>query len=144
MAFPRVVNEADFAKHFPSLVLGVEQLDRDHAHLLELLGDIEELNKHRNPDSNEVLAILTELTKYASEHFAREDQLMTAIGYEHIKEHRAEHAQLTKDVSIYVDRFESGTIDVADVTNFMQRWLIHHIAGTDTLLAQSLKKAAAS
>jgi hemerythrin len=141
MSFDRNQELQQMREQFPSLVLGVDAIDKDHAHLLQLIGELEALNKQTHVDLSLVWHVLAGIQEYTRYHFAREEGLMMAIKYEFTREHKAEHATLCDEINGYAERFRAGIADLPELTQFMERWLIRHVAGSDTLLVKSLRKA---
>jgi hemerythrin-like metal-binding protein len=86
---------------------------------------------------------LSELVRYTQYHFATEERLMKAHGYEHSAEHEAEHAKLLRDVGAFKARFDAGNQMLSiELLRFLRDWLFGHIAGSDSKLAKCLIAAA--
>ncbi|HRF11881.1 MAG: hemerythrin family protein [Candidatus Accumulibacter phosphatis] len=123
----------------PALEIGHEQIDREHRELVALLNRAHAASVAG--DQAEALDVLVALERYTEIHFAHEEALMDEIAYEFTAIHRSEHRQLFFDVKNMIDDSSFGTIDVAAVSQFMQRWLLRHIAGPDLHLGEALARA---
>ena len=121
-----------------SLELGVPEIDADHQHLIGLLRKLTDLSQG-DSDRDEIWSVLMDLEEYTHQHFAREEQLMHDIHHEFFRQHKAEHDQLKLDVRNTIDDFLADKVGIKEILNFLQRWLIVHISGSDTLLAKELR-----
>ncbi|WP_341648836.1 bacteriohemerythrin [Thauera humireducens] len=119
----------------PAIEVGVPEMDADHRILVELLNRAAEA-----VDCDEALSILGELECYADHHFAREEQLMEAHSYEFIDEHRREHQTLFFDVRNHIEDLMAGKGQIENVTEFLRKWLLNHIAGEDRLLGTAIRR----
>jgi len=122
----------------PVLEIGHEQIDREHFELVSLLNRAHTASVAG--DQAEALDVLLALERYTEIHFAHEEALMDEIAYEFTAIHCSEHRQLFFDVKNMIDDSSFGTTDVAAVSQFMQRWLLRHIAGPDLLLGEALAR----
>ena len=120
-----------------SLALGDPRLDRDHAELQRLAG---QLAQARNRD--EVTAALDALARHCAAHFATEDEdLRRMQGNDDAVCHIDEHAAVLKsldEVKAWIDRNE----DVVRMVNIVQslcaeleRWLPEHVHYMDAAVA---------
>lgn len=121
-----------------SLELGVPEIDSDHQHLVELVQKLTELSQGE-ADHEEIWSVLVALETYTQQHFIREEQLMRDIHHEFYTQHKAEHDRMTHDVRNIIDDFLANKVGVGEILNFLSRWLIVHISGSDTLLAKELR-----
>jgi hemerythrin len=120
-----------------SLELGVPEIDNDHRHLVELVRRLTELNQ-ASVDRDDVWAVLVDLEDYTHQHFAREERLMDDTGHEFAARHKEEHEKMKLDVRNVLEDFLAGSASVSSILIFLERWLLTHIAGSDTLLAHSV------
>lgn len=116
-----------------SLELGVPEIDADHRTLVELLNRIKASNERE-----EALIVLDQLESYADYHFAREEALMEECGYEFSGVHVREHRDLRFEVKNQIEDLMADERDIREVAQFMQRWLLRHIAGSDRLLSEAV------
>jgi len=118
--------------------VGIESLDNDHKKLINLLNQFTTAYDYAMSEDFEREA-LNDLIAYTKYHFEREEDLLdkhSYIGVEaHKKQHRAMIAQVESFVTLYDDK---GHDALAEVSGFLQQWLINHINGTDKEYSQCL------
>lgn len=119
----------------PALELGVPEIDADHRALVDMLNRVLVAE-----DREEAMVVLEELEDYTHYHFAREEALMAECGFEFTREHTREHRALYLEVRNQIDDLLSGERSLREIAQFMQRWLLRHIAGADRLLGASIRK----
>lgn len=120
----------------PALEVGVAEIDADHRVLVELLNRMQAACGRE--DRDEAIAVLEELERYTHYHFSLEDRLMAECAYEFAAEHAREHRELFYEVKHQIDDLLDGERTLGEVAQFMQRWLLRHIAGADRLLAEAI------
>jgi hemerythrin-like metal-binding protein len=124
--------------------LNIESLDAEHRGLIELLADIchrfgPEASPRRSGDASALIDALTDLGEAAREHFKREEEMMQAVGYEDIAEHRTEHALLMAEYTDQLRHWRAEGIDVFDeeAQNNARDWILDHILGADRDFAKA-------
>jgi hemerythrin len=126
----------------PKWSVGVQQIDDQHKKLVELVNKLNDAMVAGH-GRDAIGPTLNELVKYTLYHFATEERLMKAHGYEHSAEHQAEHAKLLHDVGDFKVRFDAGNSMLSiSLLRFLRDWLSGHIAGSDMKLAKCLIAAA--
>lgn len=114
-----------------SWVVGVQEIDAQHKHLVALLNQLHEamqLGQGKDVMKN----ILGGLIQYTKAHFAAEERLMQQSKYPDLVAHKREHAALTDKVLTFQKDFEAGRIGMGvEVMQFLGSWLQGHIRGTD-------------
>lgn len=122
-----------------ALEVGVGEMDQDHQALFDLLIRIRRADERG--DFREAKAVLEELHGYTEWHFAREEALMRIHGYEFAAEHQEEHQRLARQVAVMQDELAHDHLMPHDVANFMQRWLVNHIAGADRHAGEAIAQS---
>jgi hemerythrin-like metal-binding protein len=124
------------------LSVGHQQIDDQHKKLVQLVNKLNDaMTAGHGRDA--IGPTLTELVKYTQYHFATEERLMKAHGYEHSAEHKAEHEKLLRDVGDFKVRFDAGNSMLSiELLRVLRDWLFGHIAGSDMKLAKCLIAAA--
>jgi hemerythrin-like metal-binding protein len=107
-------------------------MDRDHRILVSLINQI----PAALGDAEEqviVSSVLNGLWDYTDFHFAREQAVLDAAHYAHGEEHRVRHEDLKSKVRAYVEAYakDPAGVDLADLLDFMEHWLIDHILVED-------------
>ena len=111
--------------------VGVALFDEQHRRLIDMLNRL-----IRDPDattnSETVSDLLTDLTRYAQEHFNAEEDRMTEYGYPALEEHRRQHDAFREKVArLCVATVEGEASVPQDLLAYLQRWLIRHILQAD-------------
>lgn len=111
--------------------VGVEVLDNDHKKLVQLLNQFTTAYDYAVSEDFERQA-LQDLVSYTKTHFEREEGIMEENGYPDISAHKKQHAKMIKQVEVFVELYnEKGHDALNEVSDFLSKWLINHINGTD-------------
>ncbi len=125
----------EYVRWSPRYEVGVEVVDGQHRHLLELINCLgDSLRSGR--DFDQLVDALKELVRYTEHHFATEERLMYELGA-HGERHRAEHRRLLDSLMQYTLRLD--TEGVSQSSRFLQEWLFHHIDEVDRPFAAFLR-----
>jgi hemerythrin len=121
-------------------LIGVEQIDEHHKHLIELLN-----KTHRDFLCQAPPAILAglfeELIDYATYHFSAEEEVMLESGFPNIDRHKQEHDQFARDVvTMHSNYLEKQKPFFLEILTFLYDWLKSHIPQSDNELGRFLAK----
>jgi hemerythrin len=117
--------------------LGVASIDAQHKHLVDIVNRFDE-SLQKGKGSRVMNEILNELVGYTQEHFADEEKIMSQAGYEHLKQHQAQHRQLLQKVERFQFEFNGeGRRVTSDVQDFLRYWLSSHILKDDKAFVRS-------
>jgi hemerythrin len=127
------------------LSIGVSSVDEQHKKLVGILNELYEAVQARQ--GHEKLGTLfNELIDYTVYHFRHEEALFAKTGYPAASEHKKEHEELTRQVLEKKQKYEDGAASTLpiELLNFLRRWLLTHIAGSDKrsgphLIAEGIK-----
>ncbi len=114
------------------LSVGLPSVDAQHKKLVAMLNDLYEAMQARH--SHEALGkVLNGLIDYTVYHFHHEEALFAKTGYPAALEHQKEHDDLTKQVLAVKQKYEDGAAPTLsmEVLNFLRKWLLTHITGSD-------------
>lgn len=123
-----------------ALEIGIPTIDKQHKKLLELLNEVASLASCASVSFHDVDDVFDELERYIAAHFLDEEALMESIDFEFLPEHQKEHHLLTQQVFEHRRAFSNGTMDIQSLYEWMLKWLIKHIAGSDSLIASAMSK----
>jgi hemerythrin-like metal-binding protein len=114
-----------------SFRVGVDEVDRQHHRLVELVNELHrEMSGRRGTEA--LGRILEGVVDYTKNHFAYEEKLMREHGYPQFQEHRAGHEKLTAQVLEFQRRFAAGDANMlSTLLAFLCEWLTGHIKGAD-------------
>jgi hemerythrin len=109
--------------------VGIPELDAQHRHLIELLGEL--LKGMQAPDSKGIdAAAFKELNRYAEWHLHREELVLRVRHYPGYAEHKVEHDNYRKKLAALESQSERPDFNVR-ITNFVSEWWRFHVMGSD-------------
>ena len=111
--------------------VNIKEVDDQHKKLIEMINELNDAMGQGK--AKDVLgAILGRLVSYAASHFAMEERLLQAHGYEEYQDHKEKHEKMTAKVLELQRQFKDGKAAMTiEVMNFLKNWLDKHILGTD-------------
>ena len=114
-----------------SYLLGIENIDSHHEHLVELLNNTyDTLVEHEVGKKIEI--IFNELIAYSNYHFAAEERLMYMSAYPKMSEHVRQHAVFSEEIDRFQKQFHNGNaLITVGVLTYLKDWLIDHILNID-------------
>jgi hemerythrin len=111
-----------------NFILGVQEIDEHHKHLVDLLNSAYDKFKGGERVG---LTVIAELVDYADYHFTSEERWMVETSYPSFKEHKEEHEHFVKLVSAFVEELLHDKDDTLELLSFVSNWIAHHILETD-------------
>jgi len=114
--------------------VGVEAVDHEHRELITLINDWYD-SVSSNVASDERMEILGETYARIAAHFALEEKLMRAHGYERYEPHKADHEKLLDQLRDIMDAAENtAPIDDTELSARLERWFSEHFRNEDAPL----------
>lgn len=115
----------------PSFSVGVELLDEQHKRIIGMINRLIS-DREATVRSETISELLDGLTKYATDHFRTEEQLLEEYAYPDLTRQKREH----KAYRIKIVAFHQATTSHEDSVpgeflKFMRDWLVNHILKTD-------------
>ena len=115
----------------PSFSVGVKLLDEQHKRIVDM-SNLLISDREATVRSETISELLDRLTKYATEHFRAEEQLLEEYGYPDLVRQKAEHkAYRIKIVALCQATVSHEDSVPAELLKFMRDWWINHILETD-------------
>ena len=125
-------------------LIGIPEIDNEHAHLFELLNKTDAALHVEDADVAAITArLLNELYEYAITHFAHEEAYMVSIDDPELNRQSAEHEAFRNKVASAMNAGELTLETAQDLLTFLAKWLYRHILGSDILIGK-FKKVAGS
>jgi len=122
-------------------LIGIEEIDKEHEHLFDLLNKTDEALHADNPDVAAITSrLLNELYEYAITHFAHEEAYMLSIDDPELNRQAAEHEAFRDKVTSAMHAGELSLSTAQDLLTFLAKWLYRHILGSDILIGQFKKE----
>jgi hemerythrin len=114
-------------------LIGIEQFDDHHKHLVKLLNDTYDMYLPGRQAEGKVGHMLQSLAEYARYHFDMEENWMFDHGYPEMKEHISDHQEFIAKVAGFQKSLEQGTQGLpVDIISFLRVWLLAHISSIDS------------
>jgi hemerythrin len=127
-----------FVQWDDKLSVGIGVIDEDHKKLLGLINNLQTAAHYHTGEAFERQA-LDELVNYTKFHFQREEDLMQANGYADFPSHKQQHEAMILEVGKMLEAYETDRArTIEKLCQFLKKWLINHIAGTDQAYAPYL------
>ncbi len=122
------------------LKTGVEEMDKDHQRLVELLNKIYELLKEgKSSEAKEFFS--KELVAWVEYHLAREEKFMQAIGYPEFERHKKAHENFRKVILDLLPHVEKGNHHAfRESLALAWGWLAGHIGKVDKKYGEYAKE----
>lgn len=113
-----------------SIALGIPAIDKQHKVLFEWVNSLDEAITGGD-GAEKVGDMIINLITYVTAHFSEEERLMLSFNYPDLASHRSEHDQFVSKLQEIQVSFIAGNDMSASVLDFMVKWLVSHIKGTD-------------
>jgi len=120
--------------------IGIAEVDHEHR---ELIGLINALHASLGADRSDarVDAFLGEVLSDISAHFALEEKVMRARGYDALAQHKADHERLLDELRELMDEQATGVpLDDERLASRLSRWFGVHFGTHDARLHRHLAR----
>ena len=121
-----------FMEWTAEMSVGLSELDDDHKMLVRVINQL----ANNAGQAGALRQCIFALMRYAEFHFAREEHVLQACGFQELAEHKVEHADFTAQIQALAKRFEEDPEAAAPEINeklldYLKNWLTHHILIVD-------------
>jgi len=112
--------------------VGIRLIDNDHRELFSVVNDLHALQEEDAP-IDQLRDITNRLTRYAQEHFEREEHLMAEYKFPGLNAHRQKHHDFVRMIyAIRKIELECPKrLDLSKLLDFLVGWLRRHILNVD-------------
>ncbi len=123
------------------LSVGVKSIDDDHKKLLEIINTLSQAIE-RDEELPFYESIFSDLEKYVSIHFLREEALMKKCKHDDYEKHAKQHKEFADKIPAIKEKFFATTeyYNAKEVSSFLTDWLLNHILNEDMLLIDLFEK----
>ena len=119
-------------------ILGIEQIDHHHRHLVTLLNTTYDMFVGRGYKV-EIGGLIAELINYATYHFSAEEQLMSRYDYIEAEAHTNQHEYFIKQIKTFHRELIGGRETLSlELIVFLKDWLLEHISKSDRAYADAI------
>ena len=120
-------------------LIGVPEIDEEHKRLFELIGEVDTAVKADSDSLLTAMTLIAELKQYAITHFAHEEAYMEKTNDPELPRQKKEHATFIEKINGYhlgdvTD--DSAKVVILELLDFLSKWLMGHILGSDILIGQ--------
>ncbi len=120
----------EYVKWDKSYSVKVKEVDAQHKRLFAMLNEL--IDAKSAEDLDKTRSIVNSLAQYTVQHFSYEEDLLEQYHYPEIAQHKQIHKALIRKVGSIIENLESDSdISIDDVIDFLEKWLVNHIQGTD-------------
>jgi hemerythrin len=116
-------------------LIGIDRIDLEHETFFSLVKDFERA-RLRNANKKELLGILNEIALYARFHCCSEENIMEAMGYPGLQEHKDKHTQLIDVLSNNILGLTLDRVTPDKIEGLLPEWFFHHTANDDKKIAE--------
>ena len=118
--------------------VGVASVDHEHRELIALINETHE--RLQRPDADVTVPdFLGEIYTRISAHFALEEKIMRAGGYDQFPEHKADHERLLDAIRDIMDDYEDSRVfDEEQFARRLATWFTDHFRTHDARLHRHL------
>ena len=114
-----------------SFCLGIDEIDNQHRHLLDVLNTCKEKSEQAQGDSF-TPAFLEDMKNYADIHFKTEEALMKQFSYPQFDAHYEQHVLFRTKMAELEEAVRGGKRNtIVSLTDFLSNWYIDHIMEYD-------------
>ncbi|MES9975258.1 MAG: bacteriohemerythrin, partial [Candidatus Thiodiazotropha sp.] len=111
--------------------LGIDEIDQQHLHLVDLVNQVADSVMTQNSESNDdgaAMRLVLQLQEETRQHFRDEEAFMRNHEYPQVSSHHREHALLQAELSDLIREIEEGKrrLDIETLTS-LKYWLIDHV-----------------
>lgn len=120
-------------------LIGIPEIDEEHKKLFALIESTDNALKMDGTPFSDALLLISELKHYAESHFAHEEAYMERINDPELSRQQKEHAAFFDKVNSYhfTDITEESAKEIMlELLEFLSKWLMGHILGSDILIGQ--------
>lgn len=118
------------------LSVKIRSIDDQHMKLIEMINDFYENIKNRSNDES-IKKLITEMRKYAQNHFTQEERYMKQLNYPGFEAHKKEHDLFMSKVVELEEKFQNGKLLLTfEITGFLKDWIKQHIQIVDQKYSQ--------
>ncbi len=110
---------------------GISIIDEEHKKFIDIINKAFVAKEH-NDNPEEVKELLKGMANYALTHFTTEENYMIKFNYPGYKYHKEEHHDFTMTTIDNLRKIIKGDYQITkEILEYLKRWLVNHIQGTD-------------
>lgn len=114
--------------------VNVKEIDEQHKRLLGMINGLCKLHNAMKAGKARATwsALLDEMTDYMQTHFTTEEAYMKRFNFPGYEQHCREHQDFVRKVLEFRKKYEEdGLLLSLEAMEYLEKWLVEHIQGTD-------------
>src|SRR5512135_470958 len=123
------------------LETGIDIVDRQHHHLLDMINSAASLMlENPEPQNADIEQLFADLFAYAGSHFHTEEEMMQAHGIDAriLAHHRLTHSGFVEQIGDMASHYRAGSLSGEDLLGYLAGWLLFHTLGEDQTMARQI------
>ncbi len=118
---------------------GIDAVDYEHREMISLINGAH-VKLQGTPSRDEVESFLGEIHTRIAAHFALEESIMRARGYDQFVDHKEDHERLLDSIRDIMDHYDAGDFDGMsdELSHRLQDWFVEHFKTKDSRLHRML------
>lgn len=123
--------------------VNVKIIDDQHKYFIGLINELYDTVVNKKP-KEKIQEIFAKLDAYAVLHFETEEKYFDLFHYELAEEHKKEHEKLLGEAKKFKKYYESHPENIYDIIGemfeFLENWLVDHLANQDKKYTECFNK----
>lgn len=123
--------------------VNVVEIDDQHKYFIGLMNELYDVMLTKN-SNKKIQEVFEKLVLYANVHFATEEKYFDQFNYELADEHKREHKKLTIKIEEFKNLYQEKPQDTFEITkdliDFLENWLVDHLANQDKKYVECFNK----
>lgn len=118
----------------------MRRIDAHHKRLVRIIAKLYEIMQPGQYNPKKIQEVMKDLTDFVVTHLTFEEGLMAYYGYKDLEQHKANHDSIRERVHELIEDANRGAIVYVILYQFLENWLLNHIATSDREFVNTLKK----
>lgn len=123
----------------PELETGLSDIDEQHQQMVSYINELHKVSHSGNPML--IAQTLFDLISCAMSHFAYEEELLEAVGYNLLEVRRNSHTNFTNRLLDFQNRLMSGESAADELLDQLDSWVSRHIRINDQGYVETVRQS---
>ncbi len=119
---------------------GLSIIDDGHRKLIDIINKATDA-KEQSYNPEETKELIGEMLEYSDKHFSTEEAYMVKFKFPEYQLHRNEHLDFIDKTLMCYNKLIKGNYQIVnELLEYLERWLVNHIQGTDRQYIECFNK----
>ncbi len=119
---------------------GLSIIDDGHRKLIDIINKATDA-KEQSYNPEETKELIGEMLEYSDKHFSMEEAYMIKFNFPEYQLHRKEHLDFIDKTLMCYNKLIKGNYQIVnELLEYLERWLVNHIQGTDRQYIECFNK----